>query len=125
MLENLVVFDQSATARTRAADQDQTFSDAAKAFHLLMNVTELSGMVAVTIATSGHKCGPSTRTYLRAQKKSYARTTALEVERNASLCSFDCDNGGTASQPCQPNGNLLLLGSFRGQPETSLGLSVF
>jgi hypothetical protein len=55
----------------------------------------------------------------------YAVATALEAERNASLCSFDCDTGGTASQPRQPNGNLLLLGSFRGQPETCLGLSVF
>lgn len=56
---------------------------------------------------------------------SYAASTALEAERNASLCSFGCDTGGTASQPRQPNGNLLLLGSFRGQPETCLGLSVF
>ena len=56
---------------------------------------------------------------------SYARATALEAERNASLCSFGCDNGGTVSQPSQPYGNLLLLGSFRGQPETCLGLSVF
>lgn len=56
---------------------------------------------------------------------SYAGDTALEAERNASLCSFGCDTGGTASQPSQPNGNLLLLGSFRGKPETCLGLSVF
>jgi len=55
----------------------------------------------------------------------YAVETALEAERNASLCSFDCDTGGAASKLCQPNGNLLLLGSFRGQPETCLGLSVF
>ncbi len=54
----------------------------------------------------------------------YAIDTALEAERNASLCSFGCDTGGTASLPDQPNGNLLLLGSFRGQPETCLGLSV-
>ncbi len=41
------------------------------------------------------------------------------------ICSFGCDNGGVASQPHQPNGNLLLLGSFRGEPETCFGLSVF
>lgn len=55
----------------------------------------------------------------------YSCNTALEAERNASLCSFGCDTGGSASQPSQPNGNLLLLGSFRGQPETCLGFSVF
>jgi hypothetical protein len=55
----------------------------------------------------------------------YPQRTVLEAERNASLCGFGCDTGGTASQPSQPNGNLLLLGSFRGSPEIRLGLFVF
>jgi len=59
------------------------------------------------------------------QNPSYDCPTALEAERSASLCSFGCDTGGTATQLGQQCGNLLLLGSFRGQPETRLGLSFF
>lgn len=40
----------------------------------------------------------------------YTGITALEAERSASLCSFGCDIGGTASQLRQPDDNLLLLG---------------
>lgn len=40
----------------------------------------------------------------------YSEKTALEAERNASLCSFGCDTGGTVSSLCQPYENLLLLG---------------
>lgn len=62
-----------------------------------------------------------------AQMSARAIIRPLPWRQNGSprYCSFDCDNGGVASQPRQPNGNLLLLGSFRGEPETCLGLSVF